>query len=212
MPSLSVYDLSKKKMGSIDLNDAIFAAEVKPHLVNDAVRTQIARRYEWKTANSLTRTEVKASGIKIYKQKGTGQARHGDIKAPIFVGGGKAHGPKPRLVIKKINKKVMKQALISVLTLNQKEDRLFVIDKMEMDKPNSKAISNALKAFGITSALVVNSEEAANEKNFNISSRNIRAVKFVRPEGVNVFDLLKFKNLVISKKAVQKITERLSHV
>jgi large subunit ribosomal protein L4 len=116
------------------------------------------------------------------------------------------------VVIKKINKKVMKQALISVLTLNQKEDRLFVIDKMEMDKPNSKAISNALKAFGITSALVVNSEEAANEKNFNISSRNIRAVKFVRPEGVNVFDLLKFKNLVISKKAVQKITERLSHV
>lgn len=212
MPSLTVYDLSKKKMGSVDLNDAIFAAEVKPHLVNDAVRTQIARRYEWKTANSLTRTEVKASGIKVYKQKGTGQARHGDIKAPIFVGGGKAHGPKPRMVIKKINKKVMKQALISVLTLNQKEDRLFVIDKMEMDKPNSKAISSALKAFGITTALVVNSEEVPKEKNFNISSRNIRAVKFVRPEGVNVFDLLKFKNLVISKKAVQKITERLSHV
>ena len=123
MPSLPLYDIAKKKVGQIDLSDAVFADEVKPHLINDAVRAQIAWWYEFRTANSKTRSEVSGTGKKMFKQKGTGQARHGDAKAPIFAGGGKAHGPKPRRVIHKINKKVMKAALRSTLTLNQKEDR-----------------------------------------------------------------------------------------
>src|SRR5437764_6779250 len=118
MPSLPIYDINKKKIGNIDLNDAIFAAEIRPHLINEAVRAQIAWRYEYRTANSLTRTEVHGTRKKMFKQKGTGQARHGDAKAPIFVGGGKAHGPKPRRVRHKINKKVMRAALISALSLN----------------------------------------------------------------------------------------------
>lgn len=212
MPSLPLYDLSKKKVGHVDLSDAIFSAEVKPHLINDAVRAQIAWRYEYKTANSRTRTEVHGTRKKIYKQKGTGQARHGDAKAPIFVGGGKAHGPKPRRVIHKINKKVMRAALISAISMNQKEDRLFVVDAMALDKVSTKAAAKALEAFGLNSALIVNCADGDKELCFNKSIKNLKKVKFLRPEGVNVFDVLKYKNLVMSNKAAQKLTDRLSHV
>ncbi|NBX77213.1 MAG: 50S ribosomal protein L4 [Proteobacteria bacterium] len=212
MPSLPVYDMKKEKVGSIELSDSVFAAEVRPHLLNDAVRAQIAWKHENKTANSLTRSEVQASGKKIYRQKGTGQARHGDIKAPIFVGGGKAHGPRPRRVIHKINKKAMRGALISALSMNQKQDRLFIVDKLELKKLSTKDAGNCLKTFGLDKALIVTSQEGESEKNFVQSVRNLHGVKCLRPEGINVFDLLKFRNLVISKSAVQKITERLSHV
>jgi len=212
MPSLPVYDMKKEKVGSIELSDAVFAVEVRPHLLNDAVRAQIAWKHENKTANSLTRSEVQASGKKIYRQKGTGQARHGDIKAPIFVGGGKAHGPRPRRVSHKINKKVMRGALLSALTLNQKQDRLFVIDKLELKKTSAKDANKCLKAFGLDKALIVTSNEGDLEQNFVKSVRNLTGVKCLKPEGINVFDLLKFRNLVVSKSAIQKLTERLSHV
>lgn len=212
MPSLPVYDMKKEKVGTIELSDAVFAAEVRPHLLNDAVRAQIAWKHEYKTANSLTRSEVQASGKKIYRQKGTGQARHGDIKAPIFVGGGKAHGPRPRRVIHKINKKAMKGALISALSLNQKQDRLFVVNKLELKKPSTKEAGNCLKVFGLDKALVITSADGDLEKNFVQSVRNVNGVKCLKPEGINVFDLLKFRNLVISKSAIEKLTERLTHV
>lgn len=204
--------MSKKKVGNVDLSDAVFAAEVRPHLLNDAVRYQIAKRYEYRTANSLTRTEVHGTRKKMYKQKGTGQARHGDAKAPIFVGGGKAHGPKPRRVQRKLNKKVKRAALISALSWNQKQDRLFVIDKLELAKLNSKSAAACLKAFGAESALIVNSNTAEKEQHFNRSVRNLGKVKFLAPEGINVFDILKYKTVIISKGAVQKLSERLSHV
>jgi large subunit ribosomal protein L4 len=212
MLSLPLYDMSKKKVGNVDLSDEVFAQEVRPHLLNDAVRYQIAKRYEYRTANSLTRTEVHGTRKKMYKQKGTGQARHGDAKAPIFVGGGKAHGPRPRRVQRKLNKKVKRAALISALSLNQKQDRLFVVDKLELAKLNSKSAAACIKAFGLTSALIVNSDGADKEKHFNRSVRNIEKVKRVAPEGINVFDILKFKNLIISKSAVEKLSERLSNV
>lgn len=212
MPSLPIYDLTKKKTGTIELSDVVFAGEIKPHLLNDAVRAQVAWWHEYKTANALTRTEVNRSGKKVYRQKGTGQARHGDMKAPIFVGGGKAHGPKPRRVKHKINKKVMRSALITALSLNQKEDRLFVVDKMELKKPSTKAIGSAMASFGLKKVLFVNEGSSADEKNFNLSAKNVHHVKTIRPEGVNVFDLLKYQNVVISQTAAQKLVERLNHV
>lgn len=209
MPSLPVYNLAKEKIGSIELDDAIFSAEIEAHLLNQVVRTQIARRFEWKTANSKTRTEVKGTRKKMYRQKGTGQARHGDAKAPIFVGGGKSHGPKPHRRTFKTNKAVMRKALISALSMVQKEDHLFIIDKMELPKHSTKQVATALKAFGLTSGIVVNGGESKGEQVFNRSSRNVRDVKQLRPEGVNVFDVLKYKNLLVSKKAIQTLTERL---
>jgi len=212
MPSLPIYDMTKKKIGNVDLNDAVFAAEIRPYLLNDAVRAQIAWRYEYRTANALTRTEVHGTRKKMFKQKGTGQARHGDAKAPIFVGGGKAHGPKPRRVTHKINKKVMKAALISALSLNQKEDRLFVIDKLELKERDTKGAAKCIGAFGLETVLFINANEDSGEQFFNQSVRNVKKVKCLRPEGLNVFDILKYKNLVISQKALLKITERLNHV
>jgi large subunit ribosomal protein L4 len=212
MPSLPIYDINKNKVGSIDISDAVFGAELKPHLLNHAVRAQIAWRYEYRTANSKTRTEVAGTGKKMYKQKGTGQARHGDAKAPIFVGGGKAHGPKPRRVRFKINKKVMKAALIGALSQNHKEDRLFIVDKMELDKMSTKEVFKIQKTFNLKKALIVNSYADKKEANFNHSAKNIVGFKFLKPEGVNVFDVLKFENLIVSKKAVQALTERLTHV
>lgn len=212
MPSIPIYDMTKNKVGSVELSDAVFAAEVRPHLLNDAVRAQIAWKHENKTANSLIRTEVQATGKKVYRQKGTGQARHGDSKAPIFVGGGKAHGPRPRRVVHKINKKAMRGALVSALSLNQKQDRLFILDKLELKKPSTKEAGKCMKAFGLDKALVVTTQDGETEKNFVQSMKNLRGVKCLRPEGINVFDLLKFRNLVISKAAIEKITERLTHV
>lgn len=212
MLSLPLYDMSKKKVGNVDLSDGVFAAEVRPHLLNDAVRYQIAKRYEYRTANSLTRTEVHGTNKKMFKQKGTGQARHGTAKAPIFVGGGKAFGPRPRRVVRKLNKKVRRAALISALSLNQKSDRLFVVDKLELTKINAKSIAECMKAFGVTSALIVNGNKAEGEQRFNRSAGNISKVKFLAPEGMNVFDILKFKNVIISKKAVEQLSERLSNV
>ncbi|NBX69803.1 MAG: 50S ribosomal protein L4 [Proteobacteria bacterium] len=212
MPSLPLYDLSKKKVGNIDLNDAVFAGDIRPHLLNDAVRAQLAWKYEFKTANSRTRTEVQGTRKKVYKQKGTGQARHGDEKAPIFVGGGKAHGPKPHRRSHKINKKVMRAALVTALSLNQKEDRLFVVDKMELKKPSTKAAKDCLKAFEVKTAIFVNSGEEDAEQFFNKSVKNLNNVKFLKPEGVNVFDILKYKNIIVSSKAAKKLTERLAHV
>lgn len=212
MPSLPLYDIKSKKVGNIEVSDAVFSADVKPHLLNDAVRAQIAWRYENRTANSLTRTEVHGTRKKMYRQKGTGQARHGDAKAPIFVGGGKAHGPKPRIVRHKINKKVMRQALISALSMHQKEDRVFIVDKLELDKQSTKSAAGLVQGLGLKSALVVNADGDKKEKNFNQSLRNVEKVKFIQPEGVNVFDILKYKNLILSRGAVQKLSERLTHV
>ncbi|MBI4404891.1 MAG: 50S ribosomal protein L4 [Deltaproteobacteria bacterium] len=211
MPSLPLYNMSKQKVGSIELNDAIFAAEVRPHLMQESVRAFMAHHYQWKTANSLTRTEVQGSRKKLYRQKGTGQARHGDKKAPIFVGGGKAHGPKPRLIRHKINKQVARGALISALSMNQKEDRLFVIDRLELDKYSTKNVAGCMKAFGCTRALFVTLDGDKPEKFFSRSTVNLEGAKCVRPEALNVFDLLKYKNVILSQKAVEKITERLIH-
>ena len=211
MLSVPLYDLKKQKVGSIELSDAVFGVVTKPHLLNEAVRAQIAWRYALKTAACRTRTEVSGTRKKMYKQKGTGRARHGDAKAPIFVGGGKAHGPVPRIVNHKINKKVMRGALLTALTLSHQNDRLFVIDKMVSKKPSTKAVVECGQAFKTKRAFFINCNETDEEKAFNRSILNASGFKTLRPEGLNVFDILKFQNLFISRKAAEKLTERLTH-
>lgn len=211
MPSLPLYNMAKKEVGKVTLAESVFGAEVKPHLISDAVRFQVARYYAWKTANCRTRTEVHGTRKKMYKQKGTGQARHGDAKAPIFVGGGKAHGPKPRLVVKKLNKKVRRAALISALSLHQKQDRLFVVESLETEKVSSQSAAKCLKSFGLETALIVSSGDSIGAQNFVKGAKNLPGVKVLKPEGVNVFDILKFKNILVTKSATERITERLTH-
>lgn len=210
MPSVSLYDMNKKEIGKVSLNDAVFAGEVKPHLLNDAVRYQMAKWYEQRTALCRNRTEIHGTRKKVYKQKGTGQARHGDQKSPVFAGGAKAHGPHPRLVIRKLNKKVRKAALVSALSMHQQEERLFVVDKLELDKLSSKSVAACLKSFGVDTALFVNTSDNPKAGNFNQSSKNVTKVKILKPEGINVYDILKYKNVFITKKAAENIAERLS--
>ncbi|MBI1861142.1 MAG: 50S ribosomal protein L4 [Deltaproteobacteria bacterium] len=211
MLSVPVYDLKKQKVGSMELSDAIFGVVPKPHLLNEAVRAQIAWRYSHKTATCRTRTEVTGTRKKMYKQKGTGRARHGDAKAPIFVGGGKAHGPVPRIVNHKINKKVMRGALLTALTLSHQNDRFFVIETMSSKKPSTKMVVDCGQAFKTKRALFINCAETDEERAFNRGIANVTGYKTIRPEGVNVFDILKFQNLFISRKAAEKLTERLTH-
>ncbi len=212
MPSLPLYNLKKSKVGTVELDDAVFAGEIHAHLINQAVRTHIAKYYEYKTANSLTRSEVKATRQKVYKQKGTGQARHGNSTAPIFVGGGKSHGPRPRRDSFKTNKKVMRAAMISALSQLQKEDRIFIVDSLAMDKFSTKAVAETMKTFGLQSALVVNEPGKDAEKRFSKSSRNLKGFKSLATQGVNIFDLLKYKNLFLSQDAAKKLTERIKNV
>ena len=209
MPSLPLYDLNKKKVGSVELDDTVFAAEVVPHLLNSAVRYQVAKKHSHKTANDKNRAEITATRQKMYRQKGTGQARHGDAKAPIFVGGGKAHGPRERHTSYHMNKRARRSALITALSMLQKEDRLYVVKDMALEKHSTKSVSQCLGSFGVESALFVNGEEGNSQKIFNRSTKNLRNAKWISPSGVNVFDLLKYKNLLVSQKAVEKLTERL---
>ena len=211
MLSTPVYDLKKQKIGSLELLDSVFGVTPKPHLLNAAVRAQIAWRHAQKTANSRTRTEVSGTRKKMYKQKGTGRARHGDMKAPIFVGGGKAHGPRPRVVSHKINRKVMRGALLTALTLSQQNDRLFIIENLGCEKPNTKLVLECGMAFKADRGLFINCADTDAEKAFNRSIANAKRYKFLRPEGINVFDILKFENLFVSRKAVERLTERLTN-
>lgn len=210
MPTLPVYNLNKEKVGTINLSDAIFGTDVHPYLLNEAVRAQIAWRYERKTANAKTRGEVRGTTKKVYRQKGTGQARHGALTAPIFVGGGKSFGPRPHLRTWKLNKKVARSALVSALSQHVKGDTLYVVDRLELEKHSTKQVSKSLtKTFGLKSALVVNPNKADGERVFNRSMRNVPTIKHLEPGGVNVFDVMKFKSLVLSQKAVEQLTERL---
>ncbi len=209
MPLSTLYNLKKEKVGTINLPDNMFDLQADPFIINYAVRGNIARKYILKTAKAKTRSEVKGTTAKVYRQKGTGRARHGALTAPIFVGGGKAFGPQKRIRSYKTNKKLMSKAILSLLSTYNREERFFIIDKLEFDKCSTKeAVSFLSKVLNLNSALVINDSENEGEKNFNKSISNIAWAKQIPPQKINVFDLLKYKNLVCSSKAADKIMER----
>lgn len=208
MLTVPVYDLKKQKVGNVEFSDDVLGITPNPHLLNIAVRAQAAWKYARRTAQCRTRTEVSGTRKKMYKQKGTGRARHGDAKAPIFVGGGKAHGPVPHIVRYKVNRKVMRGALKTALTLCYQGDRFFVVESLKCSKPNTKLVLDCSKAFKTTMGLFVNGADTAEEKSFNLSVRNALGFKHIRPEGLNVFDILKFQNVFISRKAAEMLSDR----
>lgn len=153
MSKQDIYDINMKKVGDIELSKAVFCAEVKPHLIYDAVKTQLANKRAG-TSSTKTRAEVKASGVKPYRQKGTGRARHGSWVSPLFVGGGVTFGPKPRDFSLKMNKKVKKAALRSALSSKVAENRFLVIDKWA-EKKKTKEMAEVFKKMKIENALIV---------------------------------------------------------
>ncbi|MHB1399522.1 MAG: 50S ribosomal protein L4 [Trichloromonadaceae bacterium] len=198
MAKIAVFDINKIQVAERELSDEVFNTDVKGYLIHDMVRYQLAARRQG-TADTKTRSEVRGGGKKPYKQKGTGNARQGCIRAPHYVGGGAAFGPGPRDYTFKLNRKVKKAALRSALSVRFKEAKLTVLNVLEFDKISTKGFVEVLNRFEISNVLVV--VESANQA-VELSARNLEHVKVLRAEGVNVYDLMKYRNLILTEGAV----------
>jgi large subunit ribosomal protein L4 len=207
MPTVNVYNLKREKVGELNLADAVFAAEVKEHLFHEVVVAQLASRRAGTKAGK-ERAAVRGSSKKIYKQKGTGNARHGSIRSPVFVGGGRAHPPKPQDFSWRPPRKVRLGALRGALSLLVKEGRITVVDSIELPEIKTKslvAVLDTLQTKGKT--LVVDSKT---NDNLRLSMRNVEDKQFLPPEGVNVYDLLRHEHVVLSREAIKEIEARCS--
>lgn len=203
MPVVPLYNQQRQEVGTFELSPSVFAAEVKEHLFYEVVRAyQAAARAG--THSTKGRSLVAGSGRKIYKQKGTGNARHGDRKANIFVGGGIVFGPLPREHKFKVNKKVRTAALISALSLRKSQDALFVIDSLSLDAIKTKTAAAIANNFG-KKVLIVD----VDNDNLALSTRNLPNAKFLPVSAVNVYDILKYDAIVISQAAATALSERI---
>lgn len=205
MPKLDVLNLSGEKVSEIELADTVFGAPVKEHLLWEVVTAQRAARRRG-TACTKGRSEIRGSTKKLYRQKGTGRARHGSIKAPIFVGGGTVFGPKPRSYAKATPKKVRQGALRSALSLRAKEQRLVVLDNLELPEIKTKNMVKVLETLGVKSGLIVDDKQ---NQVLVKSVRNLPKSKYLAPEGLNVYDVLKYDTLVLTAPVAKQIEERL---
>ena len=201
---LELKNLDGKKVGDVTLDDGVFGAEVNEHLLWEVVKMQRANARAG-THSTLRRGEVRGGGKKPFKQKGTGNARQGSSRAPNHVGGGKVFTPKPRDYEYSMPKKAMAGALRSALSLRTKESKIVVVDKLELAAIKTKAVDQALDKLGANTALIVDGENIKLAR----STRNLCRAKYLRPEGLNVYDVLNFESLILSQDSVQKLTARL---
>jgi large subunit ribosomal protein L4 len=212
MATLDVFNMKRELVGSIDLSDEVFAAEVKPHLFYEVVKAQLASRRQGTQAGK-ERAAVSGSTKKLYKQKGTGRARHGSIRAPSYVGGGRAHPPRPRDWSYRPPRQVRIGALRSALSMFNKEGRLVVVDRFELAEVKTKGLLAALGALKVTTREGAKSAKAlvvdlpANE-NLKLSIRNSVDHQYLPPEGVNLYDLLRHDTLVLSRDAAKQLEQR----
>lgn len=205
MPTVDVYNLAREKVDSIDLNDAVFGAEVKEHLFYTVVRQQLANRRAG-THKVKTRSEVAGGGRKPFKQKGTGRARQGTIRAAQMRGGGVVFGPTPRDHGHSVPKKVRAAALRSALSRRVEESALTVFDAFELDAPKTKDFKKVMDTFEFNDLLLVVADK---NENVSLSSRNLTKVKVLPVAGLNVYDILNHRNLAATKAAIAGITARL---
>ncbi len=203
----NVVNINKENVGTVNLNDNVFNTDVKEHTVWEVIKWQLAARRAG-TASTKTRAEVRGSRRKILPQKGTGNARHGDRKANIFVGGGVAHGPHPRDYYYALPKKVRKKALKGVLSMKLKDGELTVVEDFTFDEPKTKKAIEVLKNFGLEKSKVL---LVLSEKDNNVikSFRNLPKAKVLLVEGLNTYDILNADHVLVTKSAVEKINERL---
>ncbi len=201
MAKIAVYDMNKKKVSDLELNDSVFNTDVKGYLIHDMVRYQLAAR-RGGNAKVKTRGEVRGGGKKPYKQKGTGNARQGTVTAPHFVGGGVAFGPSPRDYSFKLNRKVKKSALKSALSLRFKDEKMTVLNKLLVEKISTSDFADFLKRFELENVLVVIDDS---NTNVELSARNLPHVKVLRSEGVNVYDVMKYRNVMLTEEAVSRL-------
>lgn len=201
MAKIAVYDTNRNQVSERELSDEVFNAEVKEYLIHDMVRYQLAARRQG-TSAVKNRAAVAGGGKKPYRQKGTGNARQGTIRAPHYVGGGVVFGPTPRDFSFKLNKKVKKAALRSALSARFKEERLAVLNDIQLDAISTKGVAEILKRFELDNVLVVVGE---GNRNLELSARNLPHVKVLKAEGVNVYDLMNYRNLIVTEGAVEQL-------
>jgi large subunit ribosomal protein L4 len=208
MATFDVFNMQREKVGSIDLADEVFGVEVREHLFYEVVKAQLASKRQG-TQAAKNRSAVSGSTKKLYKQKGTGRARHGSIRAPVFVGGGQAHPPRPRDWSYEPPRRVRALALTSALTKFGKEGRLLVVDNFDLGEIKTKKLVEVLAKLDASAAakktLVVDSP---NNEKLRLSIRNCKEHQFLPPEGVNVYDLLRHDTIILSKEAAKALEQR----
>jgi large subunit ribosomal protein L4 len=195
------FDIEKKKVAEVELNDAVFGADVNEATIYEVVKMQRASRRSG-TSATKGRNDVNGGGKKPWRQKGTGRARSGTSRSPIWRGGGIVFGPQPRDYSYGVPKKVRKNALISALSLKVKEDKITILRDFPMEAISTKAFRKVVDLFGLTKALfVIDRDNAVLLK----SSRNLKNVKMIRSEGINVYDVLNYEHLVLLEPSIKKI-------
>ena len=203
MANVSVYNMEGKEVGTMELNDAVFGVEINDHLVHLAVVRQLANNRQG-TQKAKTRSEVSGGGRKPWRQKGTGHARQGSTRSPQWAGGGVVFAPTPRDYSLKMNKKERRAALKSVLTSRVQENKLIVLDELKLDEVKTKAMQNVLNNLNVSKALVV---LADNDANVVLSTRNIPDVVTALPNTLNVYDVLKYNTVILTKASAAAIEE-----
>ena len=203
MATVSVYNMEGNEVGTIELSDAVFGVDVNEHLVHMAVVAQLANKRQG-TQKAKTRSEVSGGGRKPWRQKGTGHARQGSTRAPQWTGGGVVFAPVPRDYTIRLNKKEKRLALKSVLTSKLQENKLIVVDELKFDEIKTKNFVNVMNNLDAEKALVVLNE---NDTNVVMSARNIPTVKTALTNTINVYDILKYNTLILTKDAVATIEE-----
>ena len=204
MPTVAVYNMEGAKTGSMEVSEAIFAAEVNKEVLHQVVVNYLANQRQG-TQSTKTRTEVRGGGIKPWRQKGTGRARQGSIRAPQWTGGGVALGPKPRDYRYSVNKKVKKIALKSALSAKYEAYEIFVIEDLKMDEIKTATIAKMLKGLEISSKALIVTAEC--DENIYKSARNIKGVTPTYVGTLNTYEVLKHDKLILSKEAVAKLEE-----
>jgi 50S ribosomal protein L4, bacterial/organelle len=203
MPKVSLYKTDGTEAGTIDLKDEIFGIEVNEAVMHQVVVAQLANRRQG-TQSALTRAEVRGGGIKPFRQKGSGRARAGSSRSPIWRTGGMIFAVKPRDYSQKVNKKVKRLALKSALSMKVADKDIIVLDELKLDAPKTRLMAGILDKFGATKALIVTS---AAEEAVVRASNNIPGVKTLPADCINVYDLINYTKLVITQDAVKKVEE-----
>lgn len=205
MPSVTIYDQTKKEVGSLDLAAEVFEVPVRPELLHLVVRAQLAAKRAG-THSVKTRSAARGGGRKPWRQKGTGRARAGSTRSPLWRGGAVVHGPQPRDYSFKVNKKVRRLALKMALTAKAVDDGLMLVDKFDVPEVKTKHMAKVVKDLGLKKALIV---LPASDNTLELSARNLPGIKIVRQDKLNVYDILRCEHLVMAKDAVSLVQERL---
>ena len=207
MPSVDIIDLSNKVVGTVDLADEVFGAPVNENLLYEAVRHHLAGTRRG-TASTKTRHEVAGSGKKLWKQKGTGRARMGSIRSPLWRHGGTTHGPQPRDYSYKLPKKMILGALRSALSAKLRDGELRVVSEFAISEPKSKGMRKTLDALEASRTILLVDNSA--NRNLALASRNLAGVKLVASREVNVYDLLGHQHVLLTEEAAKKLSEALA--